>query len=211
MSESDSPEITGVLRVIAGHGYMEGWWPGQAEEVVIGAVLTQQTRWENVELALNRLKDRGLCDLRSLYRASEEEIEAAIRPAGFYRVKTRRIKALASFVIERYGSLAEMAEFPLTSLRTTLLGVKGVGNETADAILCFGLQKPTLVIDRYTERICGCAGIEAKGEKLKTLLEHSLQEDTAVLHRVHAQFVEHAKSYCGKKRCSECGIPTLKG
>jgi endonuclease-3 related protein len=211
MSESDFTKIQRMLRIIAERGSLEGWWPGGTEEVVIGAVLTQQTRWEIVELALKRLKERGICDLRSLHHAPEKSIEDAIRPAGFYRVKTRRIKALASLVIEQYGSLKEMEKFPLEPLRKALLGVHGIGRETADSILCFGLQKPTLVIDRYTERICACADIKERGEDLKILLETSLQGDATAFRRVHAQFVEHAKAYCGKKRCAVCGIATLSG
>jgi endonuclease-3 related protein len=211
MSESDSSKIQGIFRVIADRGNLEEWWPGRGDEVVIGAVLTQQTRWENVELALARLKERGLCDLASLYRAPAGEIEDTIRPAGFYRVKTRRIQALSALVVEQYGTLEEMTRHTLEPLRRALLGVHGIGPETADSILCFGLQKPTLVIDRYTERICSCAGIEKKGEELKTILENALDADVPIFRQVHAQFVEHAKTYCGKKRCEECGIARLKG
>jgi endonuclease-3 related protein len=211
MSASDSSKIQGVFRVIADRGTLEKWWPGQGDEVVIGAVLTQQTRWENVELALAQLNEKGLCDFKALYHASEREIEEAIRPAGFYRVKTRRLKAVSSLIVEGYGTLEAMAAYPLTALRQRLLDVHGIGPETADSILCFGLQKPTLVIDRYTERICACAGIQDKGEGLKTLLEDALPQEVPILRQVHAQFVEHAKAYCGKKRCEECGIMRLNG
>jgi endonuclease-3 related protein len=211
MSESDSYKIQRIFRVIADHGGLEEWWPGRGDEVVIGAILTQQTRWKNVELALARLKDRGLCDLASLYRAPEKEIEDAIRPAGFYRIKTRRIRALSALVVEQYGTLEEMACHPLEPLRYALLGVHGIGPETADSILCFGLQKPTLVIDQYTERICNCAGIVEKGEELKALLENELNAEVPLFRQVHAQFVEYAKAYCGKKRCEECGIARQNG
>ncbi|MDD1678528.1 MAG: Fe-S cluster assembly protein HesB [Methanomicrobiales archaeon] len=208
---SDSSKIREILRVIEGRGDLGDWWPGQGDEVVIGAVLTQQTRWENVEMALARLKQRGLCDLGSLNRTTVEKIEDAIRPAGFYRVKTRRLRALSSLITEQFGTLEEMARYPLSSLRQELLSVPGIGGETADCILCFGLQKPTLVIDRYTERICTCAGIREKGESLKALLENALCPETPVLRQVHARFVEHAKIYCGKNRCEECGIARLNG
>jgi endonuclease-3 related protein len=211
MSESNSFKIKDLLHILSDQGSLREWWPGRGDEVVIGAVLTQQTRWKNVELALSRMKERGLCDLRSINHTSEGEIEDAIRPAGFYRVKTRRIKALASLVIERYGTLERMAEYPAASLRPALLEVHGIGAETADSILCFGLQKPTLVIDRYTERICACAGIREKGESLKSLLEAELEGDESAFRRVHAQFVEYAKEYCGKRRCEECGIAKLNG
>jgi endonuclease-3 related protein len=211
MSESDTSKIRGILRVIADRGDLEGWWPGQGDEVVIGAVLTQQTRWENVDLALTRMKEVGLCDLRVLYQAPERVIEDAIHPAGFFRVKTRRLKALSALVVERYGTLEHMRQYPLETLRRDLLEVQGIGPETADSILCFGLQKPALVVDRYTERICACAGINEKGAELQVLLKNDLRADTAEFRRMHAQFVEHAKMFCGRKRCEECGIAMLRG
>jgi endonuclease-3 related protein len=211
MPESDSYKIHEILRKIAERGDLTGWWPGQGDEVVIGAVLTQQTRWENVELALAQMKTKGLCDPQSIVGAPEEELEEAIRPAGFYRVKTRRLKALSTLIVERFETLERMRRFPLPTLRLALLEVQGIGPETADSILCFGLLKPTLVVDRYTERICACAGITEKGERLKVLLENHLPRETAKLRQVHAQFVEHAKTYCGKKRCAECRITELSG
>jgi endonuclease-3 related protein len=209
MSESDTSDLGGILQAIARCGDLAGWWPGQGDEVAIGAVLTQQTRWENVQLALVHLKQRGLCNLERIYHTPSGEIEEAIRPAGFYRVKTRRLKALSSFVIDRYGTFEAMLEYPLPSLRQSLLEVPGIGPETADSILCFGLMKPTLVVDRYTEQICACGGAEEKGERLKKRLELYLPPEVSVFQRVHAQFVEYAKEYCGKRKCEDCGIPPL--
>lgn len=212
MPESDIPErIDRVLGAISVYGDLEGWWPGHGDEVVIGAILTQQTRWENVEQALTRLKEKGLCDLRRVYQAPDGEIEEAIRPSGFYRVKTRRLKALAQHIIERHGSLEAMSVCPFPLLRTELLNVPGIGPETADSILCYGLGKPTLVVDRYTERICECAGMKERGEQLKMYLERHLSAEVPLLRTVHARFVEHAKQCCGKKRCSECGIARPNG
>jgi len=206
---SDSSRAGEILRIFQNRGSRGVWWPGTPEEVVIGAVLTQQTRWENVERALARLKERKLCSIAALHRAAEPKIEDAIRPAGFYRIKTRRIKALASFIIEGFGGIKEMADYPLPELRRMLLDVNGVGAETADGILCFALDKPTLVIDRYTERICGCAGIDERGDRLKSLLESALPDTMTVHREMHAHFVDYGKEYCGKKRCNECGIRKL--
>ncbi len=212
MPESDIPEpIDRVLGALSVHGDLEGWWPGQGDEVVIGAILTQQTRWENVERALARLREKGLCDLQRIHQAPEAEIEEAIRSSGFYRVKTRRLKALTQLVIERHGGLTAMSACPLPILRAELLNVPGIGPETADSILCFGLGKPTLVVDRYTERICDCAGIKERGERLKRYLERHLPAEVPFLRGVHARFVEHAKQYCSKKRCGECGIARPNG
>jgi len=104
-----------------------------------------------------------------------------------------------------------MAQQTTDQLRENLLGVLGIGEETADSILCYGLSRPTFVIDAYTERICQCGGISAKRPVLKTLFEKVLPRDTAVYQQVHAHVVEYAKEYCVKKRCTECTIPTLNG
>jgi endonuclease-3 related protein len=211
MSVSDSVKVERILQTFAKRKHLPGWWPGNPQEVVIGAVLTQQTRWENVEQALGRLKDQGLCDISTLHRTSNADIEEAIRPSGFCRMKTWRIRNLVSFIVEHYGSVEHMACYPLPELRKALLEVKGIGAETADSILCFGLSKPTLVIDRYTERICGCSGIRKKGDSLKQLLEGALPCEISLYQEVHAQFVEHAKQYCRQKRCQECGIRMQNG
>ncbi|MDD1673150.1 MAG: Fe-S cluster assembly protein HesB [Methanomicrobiales archaeon] len=176
---------------------------------MIGAVLTQQTRWANVAMALDRLKERDMCSIKALYEAPDALIEEVIRPAGFYQVKTRRIKALAQLIINNFGNVETMQENSIVRLREALLGVKGIGAETADSILCFGLGKPSFVIDRYTEQICSCGGILRKGNSLKGLVEEVLPLQVALYQEVHGRFVEYAKEYCGRKRCKECEIGTL--
>ena len=101
MSGSSSSECARIVRVLNGHFGHIPWWPGDTDEVLIGAILVQQTRWENVERALAFLKDRSLCTIAALHEAGPAEIESAIHCTGFYRVKTRRLKALAAFVMDR--------------------------------------------------------------------------------------------------------------
>jgi endonuclease-3 related protein len=187
------------------------WWRGNADEVMIGAILTQQTRWEAVEKALLQLRQGDLCSMAAINTAERIDLERAIRGTGFYRIKAGRLKSLASHVIEEYGGIERMAEQPTNHLRENLLGVLGIGEETADSILCYGLSRPSFVADAYTERICRCAGISAKRPVLKTLFEKVLPRDTAVYQQVHAHIVEYAKEYCVKKRCAECIIPILNG
>ncbi|KUG19048.1 MAG: Fe-S cluster assembly protein HesB [Methanomicrobiaceae archaeon] len=187
------------------------WWKGSTEEVMIGAILTQQTRWENVEVALSRLRQAGICSIRGIFAAPMEEIEALIRPTGFFRVKARRLQGLAAHVIREFGGVEGMRTVPTEDLRESLLSVKGVGEETADSILCYGLGRAVFVIDAYTERICWCAGIDAGRRELKGLFESVLPETADACRQSHAHFVEYAKGYCGKKRCDECWIRNFDG
>lgn len=185
------------------------WWPGTPDVVCIGAVLTQQTRWEQVVAALGRLKEAGIVTLQDVHLADAALVEEAVRCTGFYRVKTRRLKALASHVIGEYGGLGGMEGVDTETIRASLLEVHGIGAETADSILCYALGRRSFVIDAYTERICNCAGISERKERLKVLAEEVLPPDNTEYRRCHAQFVEYAKEYCGAGRCEECVIPTL--
>jgi endonuclease-3 related protein len=187
------------------------WWRGNADEVMIGAILTQQTRWENVEKAIHQLRQNGLCSMAAINTTERNNLEKAIMSTGFYRIKAARLKSLASYVIGEYGGIERMAQQPTVHLRENILGVHGVGEETADSILCYGFSRPCFVIDAYTERICRCVGIITKRPVLKKLFEQVLPRDTAVYQQVHAHIVEYAKEYCVKKRCTECTIPTLNG
>ncbi len=204
MSGSSSSECARIVRVLNGHYGHIPWWPGDTDEVLIGAVLTQQTRWENVVRALALLKEGSLCSVAALYEAGPAEIERAIRCTGFYRVKTRRLKALATFVMREYGGPGVMAESPTALLREGLLRVSGIGEETADSILCYGFHRASFVIDAYTHRICGCAGIPEQKSRLKALFEEVLPADPEVYRQTHAHIVEYAKEYCGRKRCETC-------
>jgi len=211
MSVSSSFKLERIVRSLAGHYGEIAWWPGDTDIVMIGAILTQQTRWENVEKSLGYLRQQGLCSIAAIHNAECHNIEKAIMCTGFYRIKARRLKSLSSHVIGEYGSIERMAQQPADCLRGNLLGVHGIGEETADSILCYGFSHQVFVIDAYTERICRCAGIAAKRPALKKLFEKVLPRDTAVYQQAHAHIVEYAKEYCVKKRCNECTIPTLNG
>jgi endonuclease-3 related protein len=211
MSASSSNKILLIVQILRRKYGQIDWWRGSADEVMIGAILTQQTRWENVEKALLQLRQGSLCSIAAIYKAERNDLERAIKCTGFYHIKARRLKSLASHVIEGYGGIECMAQQTTDQLRENLLGVLGIGEETADSILCYGLSRPTFVIDAYTERVCQCGGISVKRPVLKTLFEKVLPRDTAVYQQVHAHVVEYAKEYCVKKRCTECTIPTLNG
>jgi endonuclease-3 related protein len=204
MSESSSVKIDRLICLLADRYGEIPWWPGNPDEVMIGAILTQQTRWENVESALANLKEKGLCTLDSIFSADIQVIEDAIRCTGFYRVKARRLKSLAAHVMEMYGGTGGMGDTPTGQLRQGLLQVRGIGEETADSILCYGLVRTSFIIDAYTERIMQCIGVPERRGALKGIFEGVLPNNNQTYRQVHAHIVEYGKEFCGKKRCSEC-------
>ena len=211
MSGSSSIKIKHLIGSLARRFGEIEWWAGHPDEVMIGAILTQQTRWENVEQALAYLKKRGLCSLDTIVTADIRDIEDEIRCTGFYRVKAKRLKFLALYVMETYGGVDKMADISTPHLRTGLLNVSGIGEETADSILCYGLFRTSYVIDAYTERMIRCIGVTEKRQDLKRLFEECLPNDNYVYRQTHAHIVEYAKEFCGKKRCSECILVSSSG
>lgn len=185
------------------------WWEAPPEEVLIGAVLTQQTRWEQVERAVANLKEAGCCSVAGIVRADRETIETAVRPTGFYRVKTERLKALCRRV-EELGGVEALAAMPTERLREELLAIRGVGEETADSILCYAFGRPAFVIDAYTRRVCRCLGVTAADPELRRLFERVLPADRTAYGRAHAWIVEYAKEFCRtESRCEQCRIRNL--
>jgi len=206
-------DIQRIKRIVSGLYDQYGdisWWPGDSDEVIIGAILTQQTRWENVEKALEILRKQNISSVEQINRTDAGKIEDAIRCTGFYRVKTRRLKELARFITESFGSVSEMSSHEDNDLRKGLLSVNGVGEETADSILCYGFGRCSFVIDAYTERICRCAGVKAGKKDLKALFEAAIPCENNKYRLVHAHIVEFSKEYCVKKRCEECWIKNLE-
>jgi endonuclease-3 related protein len=211
MSGSSSVKIKQLISSLARCFGEIAWWPGYPDEVMIGAILTQQTRWENVERALADLKKRGLCSIDTIVTTDIQDIEDVIRCTGFYRVKAQRLKSLATHVMDTYGSVDGMVDVSTPRLRTGLLNVSGIGEETADSILCYGLFRTSYVVDAYTERMTRCIGVTEKRQDLKRLFEECLPKDNYVYRQTHAHIVEYAKEFCGKKRCSECILVSSSG
>lgn len=208
-SSSARDRVSALVSVLGERYGPLPWWRAPPGEVMIGAVLVQQTRWENVERAIDRLRSARLLSLEALDRAPAEIVEESVRCAGFFRVKTRRLKALAGFVLGTYGSIEGMASAPTDELRRGLLGVAGIGEETADAILCYAFGRCTFVIDAYTRRLCACAGIDEPAGGFRPLFEGVLPRENARYRETHAHIVEHGKRYCSKRRCEICSIMSL--
>ncbi len=177
------------------------WWPADTPfEVVIGAVLTQQTKWENVERAIQNLKDRELVEAMPLSKVNTDELERLIRCTGFFRQKAKRLKNISAFFYEN----PDILEKPAGELRQMLLSLNGIGEETADSIILYAADKPKFVIDAYTKRMCKCMGIDGDYMKLQSIFENSFPPDVPLYKEFHALIVEYGKQFCGKKRCIEC-------
>ena len=192
------------------------WWPGESPfEVLVGAVLVQNTAWTNVERAIANLRDAGVLTPRALYALAEKELAELIRPAGYYQVKARRLRNLLNLVVEEYdGSLDAMFSTDLATLREQLLGVSGIGSETADAILLYAANKPTFVVDTYTHRILarhGWIGYDADYHEIKDHFESSLPPDERLYNEYHALLVRLGKDYCRKTgpKCEACPLADL--
>jgi len=192
------------------------WWPGDTPfEILVGAVLVQNTNWQNVERAIGNLREADLLEPRALYELPEEELEDLIRPAGYYRVKATRLRALLRFVIERYGgSLEAMFRRPLEELRAELLGVHGVGQETADSILLYAGGMPTFVVDAYTYRIFGRHGwidVESDYRQIQEYFHDCLPADARMFNEYHALLVNLGKHFCkkGKPLCASCPLRSM--
>jgi len=142
------------------------WWPADTPfEIVVGAILTQATAWRNVELALARLKERGLLEPSAMRQASPADLEEAIRPAGYFRAKAQTLRGVLALLEDHYGgSLDRMLQAPAAVLREQLLRVRGIGPETADAILLYAAGHPVFVIDAYTVRMVSRAALVPPGE-----------------------------------------------
>ncbi len=191
----------------------QGWWPAETPfEVIVGAVLTQTTNWRNVQKAIENLKKRGLMTPQSIIESDLSEIEDAIRPCGYFRIKAKRLINLIQFFYEKFDfDLKRMEEVSLHSLREMILSVRGIGPETADSILLYALNRLTFVVDAYTKRICVRLGIideNADYYTIKGFLEDSIPQDLELYKDFHAQFVIHGKMRCKKTKplCKNCPL-----
>jgi endonuclease-3 related protein len=192
------------------------WWPGETSlEVIVGAILTQNTSWRNVEQALGRLRVEGALSVERLTQMGEEQLAEWIRPAGYYRVKARRLKNFFHFLQEEYhGQIEALAEQPLEEARDQLLNIRGVGPETADSILLYALGKPTFVVDTYTYRILSRHQLvpeESDYEGLRSFFMEALPEEVPLFNEFHALLVRTGKTYCKKKGplCEGCPLRDL--
>ena len=180
-------------------------------EVIVGAILTQNTSWKNVGYALDNLKQAGMLDWSSLRDVKESDLANLIRPAGYYNVKARRLKNFARWLWASHrGDPESLNKLPLDAARRDLLSVNGIGPETADSILLYALNRPIFVVDAYTGRILRRHGIvEASGtyDEIQSLMTGALPTETQMYNEYHALIVRVAKDHCRvKANCAECPL-----
>lgn len=191
------------------------WWPAKTPfEVMVGAILTQNASWQNVERAIANLKRHRLLAPKALLGLPVRRLQQLLRPSGFFRVKEKRLRALVSFLQEQYdGDIARMRRAPLPQLRTELLAVHGVGRETADSILLYALEKPVFVIDAYTRRVLtrhGLARVDTDYDEVRAMFEQALPRSVRLYNEFHALFVRLAKTYCRTRPvCTGCPLETV--
>ncbi len=188
------------------------WWPADDPfEVMVGAVLTQNTNWANVERAIQNLKQSGVLDIERLHQMDTKELSLLIKPAGYYNIKAKRLKNFIEFLVGRYGGDLEAFFAQETSLlREGLLSVKGIGRETADSILLYAARRPVFVVDAYTYRILfrhGMVEEHISYDEMQALFMDNLEPDEALFNEFHALIVQAGKTYCRPKpKCEGCPL-----
>ena len=193
------------------------WWPAKSPfEVSIGAILTQNTAWKNVEKAITRLKQTRSLGVGALSKMSHRRLARLIKSTGYFNLKARRLKNFISFVAKRYRrSHAQMLRQKSERLRAELLSVNGIGPETADSILLYAAEKPVFVIDAYTKRILSRHGVlqyETSYDDFQTFFFKRLPPDTALYNQYHAMFVKVGSEFCrSKPRCDGCPLKGWRG
>jgi len=192
------------------------WWPGETPfEIMVGAILTQNTSWSNVEKAINKLKKEYLLEPLNLYRINQEELAQLIKPSGYFNIKAQRLKNFVTFFVEEYsGSEKKMFSSDGEELRRKLLKVNGIGPETADSILLYAGRKPYFVVDAYTKRIFSRHKLiaeDATYQQIQEFFTQNLNQDVELYNEFHAQMVMLGKTICTIKSpsCSKCPIAYL--
>lgn len=187
------------------------WWPGDSPlEICIGAILTQNTNWQNASKAIDNLKSANALDPDSIDKMTNVELAELIRSSGYYNQKAKKLKAFAHFVIEN-GGLKSLNEIPTENLRQMLLSIKGIGPETADDMLLYAFDRPIFVVDAYTYRIFARHGLledSASYDEIAELFMANLEPDVKLFGEYHALIVDIGKNFCKKRKplCKDCPL-----
>lgn len=190
----------------------QGWWPGEDRfEIIIGAILTQNTAWSNVILAIANLKREGFLEPDVLLRTEPEHIKALIAPAGFFNVKYKRLRNVLEYFAKHKVDSERFCCLPIADLRSELLEINGIGPETADSILLYAFDRPVFVVDAYTRRLFSRLGYDwmenAPYEEIQEFFMRDLTPDSGIYNEFHALIVAHCKAICKRKPlCSDCEL-----
>ncbi len=204
-----SSQLHQVYCRLLDHYGPQNWWPADTPfEVMVGAILTQNTAWRNVELAIQNLRQADLLTAERILACPDGELAQLLRPAGYFNIKTSRLKNLCRFL--EGVSYPQLASIPTAELREQFLSVKGVGPETADDILLYAFRRPVFVIDAYTRRIFSRLGLVSGAEsyeQLRARFEKELVSSEAVYGEYHALIIQHAKAACRvRPECDSCAL-----
>lgn len=207
-------KLMNVYNRLFKHFGPQHWWPGETRfEVVVGAILTQNTAWTNVEKAIKNLKKEKMLNCRKIANMDIKKLEKMIRSSGFYKQKAERLKRFCRYLDKNYDSnLNSFFNRSPDEIRTELLSLNGIGNETADSILLYAGEKLKFVIDSYTVRMCERTGIKKVKtyHQLQDFFEKNLPKDIELYKEFHALIVELGKNFCRKKpRCDECPLKNI--
>lgn len=205
-----------IYTTLLDHYGPQNWWPADTPlEMVVGAVLTQNTNWKNVSKALTNLKAGNLLELDLLNALPHDELAMHIRPAGYYNLKAKRLKNLLQMIVDEYnGDLQQLFDEELHSARSKLLQVNGIGEETADSILLYAGGQPIFVVDAYTYRVFSRHHLleeECSYADIQERFMDSLPAETSLFNEYHALIVKVAKDYCKKNKpcCQLCPLETF--
>ena len=205
-----------AYQLLYDHFGPQNWWPGETPlEIMVGAILTQNTNWSNVQKAIVNLKSEKLLDYQSLSQLSVDELAQLIRPAGYYNLKAQRLRNLLDMVADSYdGEVGLFLGYELGAARENLLGVKGVGPETADSILLYACGHPVFVVDMYTHRVFSRHNMveeETDYEAIQDVFVDHLPQDLQLYNEFHALIVRVASTFCKKTKplCEKCPLQRL--
>lgn len=205
-------DLTRIYHLLFQRFGPQHWWPGETPfEVVVGAILTQNTAWTNVAQAIHNLKNAGCLEPESLYSLDTSQLSELVRPSGYYNIKGQRLKAFIDHLFQHYGGkLEKMFDQEMDMLREELLGIKGIGPETADSIMLYAANKPVFVVDAYTKRIFSRHGFFPGTwayDKVQSFFMDFLPRNADIYNEYHALIVRLAKEHCRKRPiCNKCPL-----
>ncbi len=214
MKRNPRRRLTDIYRALLARFGKQGWWPGRTRfEIAVGAILTQNTAWSNVEKAIRNLRKAGALSFRGMRALSDRRLAALIRPSGYFNQKAKKLRAFLVWLESRDkgGSVKRALAGRLEEVRESLLSVKGIGPETADSMLLYAGDRSVFVIDAYTRRALerhALAAPKAGYGELRALFERNLPRRVSLYNEYHALFVRLAKEHCAKRvpRCAGCPL-----
>jgi len=208
-------QLNQIYRLLLERFGPQKWWPGETKfEVIVGAILTQNTNWNNVEKAIDNLRADNLLHPGKLHQLPQPRLAELIRPAGYYKVKAKRLKNFLDWLFDSYdGNIDNLRDLDTDLFKDELLAVKGIGPETADSILLYAFDRCVFVVDTYTARLAVRHQLiepDIDYHQLQYLFESNLPQDIAMFNEFHALLVKVGKEFCRPKpRCSGCPLRDL--